>query len=511
MPVHDVFVSYSEKDKPVADAVVAGLEQDGIRCWIAPRDIAPGTSWGDAIVEAISGSRVMVLVLSANSNGSRQVIREVERAVANDVAILPFRIDSTDPTGAMAYFLGTEHWLDAVTPPLQVHIDRLGTALKAMLMGVAPEGPLDQPPPVLFKRHRRFRSVFGLVIGVVVVAAAVTVVVLTSASDAPTSDAAATPATALDTTTPTSGPTVSLSEVTRYPTSRAANGLAISGRYLAIANGDDGIVYMSIADPAQLRIVAEYAAPGAKAVALVGNRAHVVGGDGLGARDFSVIDMDTGMGYTMTPPGSGSPRDLYGVFAEGQFAYLESHNYVGIIDLVDPTSPVVAFEWEPPGHSGNPTSVAVVGDIGYFGAGWSGLFILDLSDRYRPVEIGAFDTPDWVIDLVVINDVAYLTLGDSGLATLDVSDPGRPVLLDRVDLPGFASPLAVANGIAFAGVSGGDAGSIAMVDVSDPEGLRLIDTEGRYDLVTDVAVANGHLFVTEEARGLFVFEISTAG
>jgi hypothetical protein len=56
---HDVFVSSSQQDKPTADAVVARLEQDGIRCWMAPRDMVPGTSWGDAIVTAIAGSKVM--------------------------------------------------------------------------------------------------------------------------------------------------------------------------------------------------------------------------------------------------------------------------------------------------------------------------------------------------------------------------------------------------------------------------------------------------------------------
>jgi hypothetical protein len=63
---HDVFVSYSSKDKPVADAVCATLEARSIRCWIAPRDILPGTDYGAAIVDAITQSRFMVLVLSAN-------------------------------------------------------------------------------------------------------------------------------------------------------------------------------------------------------------------------------------------------------------------------------------------------------------------------------------------------------------------------------------------------------------------------------------------------------------
>ena len=127
---HDVFVSYANKDKPVADAVVVGLESRGIRCWVAPRDITPGSSWGEAIIKAIEGSQIMVIIVSENSNRSNQVVREVERAVANNVIIMPFRIDNINPTGAMAYFLSTEHWLDAITPPLDKHINKLVSSIK---------------------------------------------------------------------------------------------------------------------------------------------------------------------------------------------------------------------------------------------------------------------------------------------------------------------------------------------------------------------------------------------
>ena len=39
---HDIFVSYSSKDKAVADAIVSALENSGLRCWVAPRDVKPG-------------------------------------------------------------------------------------------------------------------------------------------------------------------------------------------------------------------------------------------------------------------------------------------------------------------------------------------------------------------------------------------------------------------------------------------------------------------------------------
>ena len=51
---HDVFISYSSKDKPAADAACAILELKGIRCWIAPRDIVPGTDWGELIIDALT-------------------------------------------------------------------------------------------------------------------------------------------------------------------------------------------------------------------------------------------------------------------------------------------------------------------------------------------------------------------------------------------------------------------------------------------------------------------------
>ena len=55
----DVFVSYASKDKTVADAVCAKLESAAIRCWIAPRDIVPGRSYGEAIIEAIHAAKVV--------------------------------------------------------------------------------------------------------------------------------------------------------------------------------------------------------------------------------------------------------------------------------------------------------------------------------------------------------------------------------------------------------------------------------------------------------------------
>jgi hypothetical protein len=115
---HNVFLSHSSKDKEVADAVCATLEGRGIRCWVAPRDIPAGANWGESIIDGITVTKVMVVILSSDSNESSQVMREVERAVNKDSAIIPFKIKDIPLSKSLEYFLSTAHWLDASTPRL---------------------------------------------------------------------------------------------------------------------------------------------------------------------------------------------------------------------------------------------------------------------------------------------------------------------------------------------------------------------------------------------------------
>ena len=130
---HDVFISYSSKDKNIADAVCAKLEGEKIRCWIAPRDIPPGDSWAGTIVDAITDSKVFVLVFSDGANQSQQVIREVGEAVDNGIPIVPLRIEDVKPSKEMRYYIKSIHWLDAMTPPLQKHLQKLTHTVQALL------------------------------------------------------------------------------------------------------------------------------------------------------------------------------------------------------------------------------------------------------------------------------------------------------------------------------------------------------------------------------------------
>jgi hypothetical protein len=128
-----VFISYSHVDHETAETLCARLEARGIGCWMAPRNIMPGADWGASIIDAIDGARVMVLVFSGASNQSRQVRREVERAVAKNVTIIPFKVEQVPLGKTLEYCLATTHWMDASGSPLEDHVVRLADGIQALL------------------------------------------------------------------------------------------------------------------------------------------------------------------------------------------------------------------------------------------------------------------------------------------------------------------------------------------------------------------------------------------
>ena len=131
---HDVFISYSSRDRARADAICAALEADGVRCWIAPRDGTPGASYAKFLVDAIAASRLVVLVFSRNANASEAVLNELEIAFSRGIAVLPVRIEDAQPTDSAEFYLKRRHWFDAFAD-FDAQLPRLAPAVRAALAG----------------------------------------------------------------------------------------------------------------------------------------------------------------------------------------------------------------------------------------------------------------------------------------------------------------------------------------------------------------------------------------
>jgi TolB-like protein len=139
---HDVFVSYASQDAAVANSLVENLEQHGLRCWIAPRDVKPGAQYADAIVRAINEAKAVVLVMSRSAVASSHVAREVERAASKRKPVIPFRLDAAALNPELEYFLSNSQWIDVpklgMTAALKKLAEALGRGSASLSQGVPP-------------------------------------------------------------------------------------------------------------------------------------------------------------------------------------------------------------------------------------------------------------------------------------------------------------------------------------------------------------------------------------
>ena len=129
----DVFVSYASQDAALANDIVATLERNGLRCWIAPRDVTPGGHYADAIMTAISGAKALVLLLSDSALASKHVGKEIERASSKGRAIIALRTTVTPLTPAFEYFLSESQWIDVGSGGIDAAAAKLIEAIRSHL------------------------------------------------------------------------------------------------------------------------------------------------------------------------------------------------------------------------------------------------------------------------------------------------------------------------------------------------------------------------------------------
>lgn len=129
----DVFISYSSQDKQMAEEIYQTIEKNGLKCWIAPRDIPPGKKYAACIIEAIRNSSMMVIVFSSNSNNSDHVLTECEHAMSLKKIIIPFRIQEITPSDEMQYYINSRQWIDAFGPLLEEHLTKLVNRIRSSL------------------------------------------------------------------------------------------------------------------------------------------------------------------------------------------------------------------------------------------------------------------------------------------------------------------------------------------------------------------------------------------
>lgn len=135
----DIFISHSVVDKELANYLCDSFEARGLSCWIAPRNIVPGTEWAESITQAISDCSVLLVIYSKNSMRSSQVAKEIGMADRKGKYIVPYKIDDTEPEGAFDYFLSCCQWVIARPEKGNYKIDEVCESLKNVVSVEMPE------------------------------------------------------------------------------------------------------------------------------------------------------------------------------------------------------------------------------------------------------------------------------------------------------------------------------------------------------------------------------------
>ncbi|MCH5163143.1 MAG: TIR domain-containing protein [Clostridiales bacterium] len=131
----DVFICHrtAAPDQDIADAICTRLEERGLRCWIAPRNILAGSQNYDRdIIKGVENCRLFLFVSSFKSIYSEDCETELRAAVLADKVLYSYRIDDTEYDGASRKALSSVQWLDAIDDPY-AHLEQLVIDIKGML------------------------------------------------------------------------------------------------------------------------------------------------------------------------------------------------------------------------------------------------------------------------------------------------------------------------------------------------------------------------------------------
>lgn len=102
---YDVFISYSSQDEEKALSIRNHLQSKGMDCWMAPESIEPGLDYSEVIPDAIDGSKIILLLVSYNSQKSVWVPKELSYALSNRKRVLPYKISPCDLLKKFSFYL----------------------------------------------------------------------------------------------------------------------------------------------------------------------------------------------------------------------------------------------------------------------------------------------------------------------------------------------------------------------------------------------------------------------
>lgn len=114
---YDVFISHSSKDSQYVEKLYSYLMRNGVRPWLDTHDIQPGLPYARAIIQGLSNSSIVIVVISAASNVSEDVVNEIDNAHREKKIVIPVFIEDVVLSEELSYYLARKQWVIAYPIP----------------------------------------------------------------------------------------------------------------------------------------------------------------------------------------------------------------------------------------------------------------------------------------------------------------------------------------------------------------------------------------------------------
>ncbi len=277
-----------------------------------------------------------------------------------------------------------------------------------------------------------------------------------------------------------------------------ATSIVLSGNYVYLRNGGDGLRVYDISNPANPTNIGYGGAPsgpcpaGGYCLALSGNYAYMGNDcDGLRIFDISTPTNILNLGNPIGPY-------ITGAASSGNHVYLSGTGGLRIYDASNPTNLVLV------GQTNGGGALALSGDYAYMASGNSGLRIYNISNPTNPAFLSQINSGLSAKGVAVSGNYAYLANDGDGLRIDDVSDPANPTNVGHINNGGSASGVAVSGRFA---CLANFADGLRVDDVSDPANPTNVahSAVGGNARAFDVAIAGNYIYLADGLDGLRIY------
>jgi hypothetical protein len=282
--------------------------------------------------------------------------------------------------------------------------------------------------------------------------------------------------------------------VSTFETGEPANGIAVSGDFVYIANNTLGLKIINIEDPYNPQLVSTYDTGCARAIAIVGSTVYLTD-TVVGLMIFDVTDPYN----PILKSNCGSSGWADSVTLNDNLAFVLYQTKLMIFDVTNNQNPQVLSTYT--ANFGLASTISVSDDIAYI-ADLGGLHILNVNNPHNPYLIESDQNPSFCLD--VANNIVYRGC-DTTLNISCWSFENFTPFLGSCDTPGSASSIQVVNNLAY--VSDGAAG-LSIVDVSDSQNPFLLGNCNTFGSAVDVKVIGNIAYVADIDYGLKVIDVT---